>query len=93
MKNPFKHEAWGPIGVVLGNIAILDWLIFPGLTVSSSFVNVLSVILFIAIFLFDIDYVKFKYFTKSEEEKALEAKWKADLEEKMKQVKRKSKTK
>jgi len=93
MKNLFKHEAWEPIGMVLGNIAMLDWIIFPGLTAASSFVNALSVVVFIAMFLFDINYVKEKYFTKSDEEKALEAKWKADLEEKMKQVKRKSKIK
>ena len=53
----------------------------------------LALFSFIALFLYDVNYVKERYFTISEEEKALEAKWKADLEEKMKQVKRKSKTK
>jgi hypothetical protein len=77
--------------MLLGNIAIFDWLIFPGLTVASTFINILTVLGFIAVFLFDLNYVKEKYFTKSEEEKALEAKWKADLEKKMKQVKTKKK--
>jgi hypothetical protein len=93
MKKLFNDKRWGPILVVLGNIAALEFLIFPGLTLANTFINMLSVFGFIAMFLFDLNYVKEKYFTKSEEEKALEAKWKADLEEKMKQVKRKSKTK
>ena len=89
----FNDKRWEPIFILLGNIAILDWVIFPGLTMSNSFINMLSVFGFIAMFLFDLNYVKERWFTKSDEEKALEAKWKADLEEKMKQVKRKSKTK
>ena len=93
MKKLFNDPRWEPILMLLGNIAIFDWLLFPGLTVASTFINMLAVMGFIAVFLFDLNYVKEKYFTKSDEEKALEAKWKADLEEKMKQVKRKSKTK
>ena len=93
MKKLFNDPRWEPILMLLGNIAIFDWLLFPGLTVASTFINMLAVMGFIAVFLFDLNYVKEKYFTKSDEEKALEAKWKADLEEKMKQVKRKPKTK
>ncbi len=93
MKKLLNDKRWEPILILLGNIAILDWLIFPGLTVASSFVNMLTVIGFIAMFLFDLNYIKERWFTKSEEEKALEAKWKADLEEKMKTVKRKTKKK
>lgn len=93
MKKFFNDKRWEPILILLGNIAILDWLIFPGLTVASSFVNILTVIGFIALFLFDLNYIKERWFTKSEEEKALEAKWKADLKKKMKEVKRKIKTK
>lgn len=90
----FKNDSkWQPVLVLLGNLAILEWIIFPGLTVANTFINMVSVFIFIAMFLFDLNYVKLRYFTKSEEEKALEAKWKADLEEKMKKVKRKSKTK
>ena len=91
MKKLFNDERWKPILMLLGNIAIFDWIIFPGLTAASTFINMLAVLVFIAVFLFDLNYVKKKYFTKSEEEKALEAKWKADLEKKMKQVKTKKK--
>jgi amino acid transporter len=91
MKKLFNDERWKPILMLLGNIAIFDWIIFPGLTAASTFINMLTVLVFIAVFLFDLNYVKEKYFTKSEEEKALEAKWKADLEKKMKQVKTKKK--
>jgi hypothetical protein len=91
MKKLFNDERWEPILMLLGNIAIFDWIIFPGLTAASTFINILTVLGFIAVFLFDLNYVKEKYFTKSEEEKALEAKWKADLEKKMKQVKTKKK--
>jgi hypothetical protein len=89
MKKLFNDPRWEPILMLLGNIAIFDWLIFPGLTVASTFINMLTIIGFIAVFLFDLNYVKEKYFTKSEEEKALEAKWKADLEEKMEKLKTK----
>ena len=91
MKKLFNDERWEPILMLLGNIAVFDWLIFPGLTAASTFINILTVLAFIALFLFDLNYVKEKYFTKSDEEKALEAKWKADLEKKMKQVKTKKK--
>jgi hypothetical protein len=91
MKKLFNDKRWEPILMLLGNIAIFDWIIFPGLTAASTFINMLAVLVFIAVFLFDLNYVKEKYFTKSEEEKALEAKWKADLEKKMKQVKTKKK--
>jgi amino acid transporter len=91
MKKLFNDEQWEPILMLLGNIAIFDWIIFPGLTAASTFINMLTVLVFIAVFLFDLNYVKERYFTKSEEEKALEAKWKADLEKKMKQVKTKKK--
>jgi hypothetical protein len=91
MKKLFNDERWKPILMLLGNIAVFDWIIFPGLTAASTFINMLAVLVFIAVFLFDLNYVKEKYFTKSEEEKALEAKWKADLEKKMKQIKTKKK--
>ena len=91
MKKLFNDKRWEPILMLLGNIAMFDWVIFPGLTAASTFINILAVLVFIAVFLFDLNYVKEKYFTKSEEEKALEAKWKADLEKKMKQVKTKKK--
>jgi hypothetical protein len=91
MKKLFNDERWEPILMLLGNIAIFDWVIFPGLTAASTFINMLTVLGFIAVFLFDLNYVKEKYFTKSEEEKALEAKWKADLDKKIKQMKTKKK--
>jgi hypothetical protein len=93
MKKLFNDKRWEPILMLLGNIAIFDWIIFPGLTAASTFINMLTVLGFIAVFLFDLNYVKEKYFTKSEEEKALEAKWKADLDKKMKQMKKQNKTK
>jgi hypothetical protein len=89
MKKLFNDKRWEPIFMLLGNIAVFDWLIFPGLTVANTFINMLTILGFIAVFLFDLNYVKERYFTKSEEEKALEAKWKADLEEKMEKLKTK----
>ncbi len=91
MKKLFNNKRWEPILMLLGNIAVFDWLIFPGLTAASTFINMLTILGFIAVFLFDLNYVKEKYFTKSEEEKALEAKWKADLDKKMKQMKKQKK--
>lgn len=91
MKKLFNDKRWEPILMLLGNIAMFDWVIFPGLTAANTFINMLTVLGFIAVFLFDLNYVKETWFTKSEEEKVLEAKWKADLEKKMKQVKTKKK--
>ena len=86
--NKLKNDnRWEPILMILGNLAVLDWLIFPGLTVANTFINMLTVLGFIALFLFDINYVKERYFTKSDEEKELEAKWKTDLEQKQSEFK------
>jgi amino acid permease len=93
MKKLLTDKRWEPILMLLGNIAMFDWIIFPGLTVANTFINMLTVLVFVAMFLFDINYIKETWFTKSEEEKALEAKWKADLEKKMKQMKKQNKTK
>ena len=93
MKKLLNDKRWEPILILLGNIAIFDWLIFPGLTVANTFINMLTVLGFIAVFLFDLNYIKERWFTKSEEEKALEEKWKEDLEKKVKEVKRKTKKK
>jgi hypothetical protein len=47
-------------------MVMLQWVIFPGLTAANSFINMLSVLIFIAMFLFDLNYVKETFFTKSE---------------------------
>ena len=89
--NKLKNDSrWQPVLVFLGNLAILEFIIFPGLTVSSTFVNMLCVLIFIALFLFDLNYVKEKYFTKSEEEKQFQSEWnkkKEEMEEKLKNQK------
>jgi hypothetical protein len=94
MKEIFKQlrddNRWQSVLMVLGNLAILEFIIFPGLTVSSTFVNMLCVLIFIALFLFDLNYVKLTYFTKSEEEKQFQSEWnekKEEMEEKLKNQK------
>jgi hypothetical protein len=47
-------------------MVMLQWVIFPGLTTANSLINMLSVLIFIAMFLFDLNYVKETFFTKSE---------------------------
>jgi hypothetical protein len=47
-------------------MVMLQWVIFPGLTAANSLINMLSVLIFIAMFLFDLNYVKETFFTKSE---------------------------
>jgi amino acid permease len=89
--NKLKNDSrWQPILVFLGNLVILEFIILPGLTVASTFVNMLCVLIFIALFLFDLNYVKEKYFTKSEEEKQFQSEWnekKEEMEEKLKNQK------
>jgi hypothetical protein len=93
MKKLFNDKRWEPIFMLLGNIAVFDWLIFPGLTVPSTFINMLTVLGFIALFLFDINYVKERYFTVSEEEKQLQAEWAEKLSKEEKKVAKKVKIK
>lgn len=89
--NKLKNDSrWQPVLVFLGNLIILEFIIFPGLTVASTFVNMLCVLIFIALFLFDLNYVKLTYFTKSEEEKQFQSEWnkkKEEMEEKLKNQK------
>ena len=66
MKKLFNDKRWKPILVLLGNMVMLQWVIFPGLTAANSLINMLSVLIFIAMFLFDLNYVKETFFTKSE---------------------------
>jgi hypothetical protein len=66
MKKLINDKRWGPILVVLGNIAALEFLIFPGLTLANTFINILSVFGFIAMFLFDLNYIKETFFTEPE---------------------------
>jgi hypothetical protein len=94
MKEIFKQfrddNRWQSVLMVLGNLAILEFIIFPGLTVANTFINMLTVLGFIALFLFDLNYVKFTYFTKSEEEKQFQSEWnekKEEMEEKLKNQK------
>jgi hypothetical protein len=87
MKKLINDKRWEPILVLLGNIAIFDWLITPGLTIANTFINMLTVLGFIALFLFDLNYIKEKYFTTSEEEKQFQSEWnekKKGMEEKLK---------
>ena len=86
MKKLINDERWKPILMLLGNIAILEWIIFPGLTVASSFINMIAILGFIALFLYDLNYVKETWFTISEEEKLEEAKWKAEIERKQNEL-------
>lgn len=93
MKKLFNDKRWEPIFMLLGNIAVFDWLIFPGLTAANTFINMLTVLGFIALFLFDLNYVKGRYFTTPEEEKQLQAEWNKKLAEEEKKVAKKIKTK
>ena len=83
MKKLFNDKRWKPILVLLGNIVAFSWIIFPGLTVASTFINMLTVLAFIALFLFDLNYVKETWFTISEEEKMEAEKWKEHIMKQM----------
>jgi hypothetical protein len=83
MKKLFNDKRWKPILILLGNIAAFSWIIFPGLTVASTFINMLTVLVFIALFLFDLNYVKETWFTISEEEKREAEKWKEHIMKQM----------
>lgn len=81
MKELFNDKRWKPILVLLCNLAMFEWVIFPGLTIANTFINMLTVLWFIALFLLDLNYVKLTYFTIPEEQKQLKADWKARVDE------------
>jgi hypothetical protein len=68
----------------LGVIAVIDWIVFPALTAPSTIFNVLGLLALIGIIVFAFHYIKDTWFTKSDEEKRLDADWKFELEKKMK---------
>ena len=93
LKKTVNSPVWKHVLTILGVVAVIDWVIFPSLTAASTVFNVfgLSVAIGTSIFLFY--YIKDTWFTKSDEEKDLEAKWKADLEKKVEETKSKTKKK
>ena len=93
LKKTVNSPVWKHVLTILGVVAVIDWVIFPSLTAASTVFNVfgLSVAIGTSIFLFY--YIKDTWFTKSDEEKDLEAKWKVDLEKKVEETKSKTKKK
>jgi hypothetical protein len=77
----------------LGVAAVIDWIVFPALTAPSTIFNILGLLTFIGTVIFVFHYIKDTWFTKSDEEKRMEADWKTEVEKKMKEVKPKSKKK
>lgn len=68
----------------MGVIAVIDWIVFPALTAPSTIFNVLGLLALMGIIVFTFHYIKDTWFTKSDEEKRLDADWKFELEKKMK---------
>ena len=56
IKKMFLKKLWEQILVIFGCVAILDWIVFPGLSVSNTAYNLLSVFLTIIIIIFLTEY-------------------------------------
>lgn len=55
----FKRNGFNPLWVLLADIVIISYVIFPGLSAPNSMYNVISLILFLVLFVFNYYYFKF----------------------------------
>lgn len=93
LKKTFNNPVWSHILTALGVLAVIDWIVFPALTAPSTIFNIIGLLALIGTVIFVFYYVKDTWFSKSEEEKILETKWKEELEKKVKETRSNLKTK
>lgn len=93
LKKTFNNPVWNHVLTFLGVAVVIDWIVFPALTAPNTIFNILGLLTLIGVSLFIFHYIKDTWFTKSDEEKHMEAEWKAELEKKVKEVKVKTKSK
>ena len=59
-KQSFSKETLEPFLIGVGTILLLEFIIFPGLTIANTFLNLLSATLAIGLIIFTITYLKSK---------------------------------
>lgn len=64
LKKTFKNPIWKHILVGLGVIGILDWVIFPSLTVPSTIFNIFGLLVAAAVSVFVGIYIKEEFLNK-----------------------------
>lgn len=60
-KKSFSRETLEPFLLGVGTILLLEFLIFPGLTIANTFINLLSAGTLIGLIIFTITYLKTKF--------------------------------
>lgn len=70
LEKAFNRKTLEPFLIGVGTILLLEYIIFPGLTLANSFINLLCAGISIALIIFIITYLKIKLwdFTKTESE-------------------------
>lgn len=70
LEKAFNRKTLEPFLIGVGTILVLEYIIFPGLTLANSFINLLCAVISIALIIFIITYLKIKLwdFTKTESE-------------------------
>ena len=58
LKKSFSWETLKPFAIGMGSVLILEFIIFPGLTVANTFINLLCGTLLIGLIIFTITYLK-----------------------------------
>jgi hypothetical protein len=88
LKKTFNNPIWNHILTFLGVVAVIDWIVFPALTAPSTIFNILGLLILIGTTVFIFHYIKDTWFTKSDEEKRMEADWEAEVAKKTKDIKK-----
>ena len=57
-KNAFNREALQPFAFGVGTVLLMEYIIFPSLTVENLFLNLLSTVLIVGLIKFTVEYLK-----------------------------------
>ena len=60
-KNAFNRETLQPFAIGVGTVLLIEFIIFPGLTVKNLFVNFLSTLMIVVLIKFTIQYLRSKF--------------------------------
>lgn len=60
LKNSFSFKTLEPFILGIGSVLLMEFLIFPGLSVANTFINLISAVALVGFLIFIIRYLKFK---------------------------------
>ncbi len=60
-KKSFSWQTLQPFVIGMGSVLLLEFIIFPGLTIANTFINLLSGTLLLGLIIFTITYLRSKF--------------------------------